>query len=268
MDLSLINLLISKHDFCLRSWDNRYSKGIWVCIAPLSYQLEEVENATDAVDFDMLPATDFLMPVDWLPFVTGTTLTDALNNLEARLRQLPKEEMTRSSKWCNAVHNAIEHLKDVSNLSQGYGGVHQNKTEEINDYWMVIRYSGRECERPVRFNLSENEAKELASEHDHERAKYQGKKLRSFVLSMPTGEDELEGVELTYGDVVGGVDDEEGVFSVLIKGEPTVIGEMPDLNTCYVKFDVEEIFRIYLELGRPLTAAECRERLYCTYLLK
>ncbi len=118
-----IDKLISNEGFGLRSWDDRYSKGVWVCLSPNSYDLEEVESATDAGDLDMIPATEYLQSVDWLPFVTGNSFMDALTKLEERLSKLSEEELKRASQWGWAVNNAIVHLREVSNSSNDYGGM-------------------------------------------------------------------------------------------------------------------------------------------------
>ncbi|KLV03509.1 hypothetical protein ABT56_18925 [Photobacterium aquae] len=120
--LDRINALITKHGFGLRSWDDRYSKGVWVCIARSSYLLEEVEDASEAGDLDMIPATDFLLSQDWLPFAIGDNFSDGLIELEKRLANLPYSELDRMSQWSNAVDAVLEHLRDVTNSSSGYGG--------------------------------------------------------------------------------------------------------------------------------------------------
>ncbi|MFY2508834.1 hypothetical protein ACN3E9_11225 [Vibrio pectenicida] len=123
MEMSRINELMTKHGFGLRSWDDCYSKGVWVCIARNSYLLEEVEDASDAGDLDMIPATDFLLSQDWLPIAIGNDLVDGLTKLENRLAVLPESELCRVSQWSNAVDEALEHLKEVTNSSSDYGSI-------------------------------------------------------------------------------------------------------------------------------------------------
>lgn len=119
----LINKLITKEGYGLRSWDDKYSKGVWVCLAPDSYSLEEVESASDAGDLDMIPATEFILSTEWLPFVVGSDFIEALNQLEARLKSLPEEQIARKSQWSYAISQVLEHLRDVSNSSNDYGGM-------------------------------------------------------------------------------------------------------------------------------------------------
>jgi hypothetical protein len=125
-DIGLVDKLITTEGFGLRSWDDRYSKGVWVCLAPNSYDLEEVESASDSGDLDMIPSTDYLLSVGWLPFVIGRSFHDGLIRLEARLQDLPDNEMSRKSKWACAVSAALDHLRDVRSTSAFYGGMEGN----------------------------------------------------------------------------------------------------------------------------------------------
>ncbi len=134
MELSRINELMTKHGFGLRSWDDRYSKGVWVCIARNSYLLEEVEDASDAGDLDMIPATDFLLSQEWLPFAIGDDLVDGLTKLDNQLSALPDSELSRVSQWSNAVDEALEHLKEVMNSSSGYGSIEGQFKTLSNDF--------------------------------------------------------------------------------------------------------------------------------------
>jgi hypothetical protein len=122
----LINqLIVGNNGFGLRSWNDRYGKGVWVCIAPNSYMLEAIESATDAGDLDMEPATDYLLmhKAEWLPFVVANDFVDGLNKLEARLAALPESELKRSSAWSDAVTKVIEHLNEVNESTNEYGGM-------------------------------------------------------------------------------------------------------------------------------------------------
>ncbi|AYV11543.1 MULTISPECIES: hypothetical protein [Shewanella] len=136
MKTELLDALLNA-GFAMRIWDDRYSKGIWVCIALYSRDLEEVEDVSDAGDLDMIPATDYLLSTDWLPIVLGDTLLDGLDKLEQRLATLPREELARSSKWTNAVCEALEHLRQVSNTSRDYGYMDGRFRTLSNDYSQV-----------------------------------------------------------------------------------------------------------------------------------
>ena len=71
----------------------------------------------------MIPATDFLLSQEWLPFAIGDDLVDGLTTLENRLSVLPDSELSRVSQWSNAVDEALEHLKEVTNSSSNYGSI-------------------------------------------------------------------------------------------------------------------------------------------------
>lgn len=133
-----INRLVTKEDYGLRAWDDRYSKGVWVCIAPVSALLEEIEDASDAGDLDMIPAMDFVDSVSWLPFVTGNNLIDAMSKLEALLKALPEEDTKRKGAWSYAVTEVLEHMRDVSDQSTGYGdceGQYRELSHNYNQVW-------------------------------------------------------------------------------------------------------------------------------------
>ncbi|WP_210467469.1 hypothetical protein [Vibrio crassostreae] len=51
----------------------------------------------------------------------GDDLADGLTKLENRLSALPESELSRVSQWSNAVVEALEHLKEVTNSSSDYG---------------------------------------------------------------------------------------------------------------------------------------------------
>ncbi|WP_434949617.1 hypothetical protein ACRWQL_00495 (plasmid) [Shewanella sp. HL-SH4] len=117
MKTELLDKLLAA-GFSMRIRDDRYSKGLWVCIAQHGRDLEDVEDASDAGDLDMMPATDYLFSAEWLPIVLGNNLLDGLSKLEQRLATLPSEEMTLGSTWSNAVCEALEHLRQISNASK------------------------------------------------------------------------------------------------------------------------------------------------------
>lgn len=114
MKTPLINKLITKNGFGLRCWDDRYSKGVWACVAPNSYMLVEVESASDDGDLDMIPSTEFILSQDWLPFALGSDFNDALKNLEERLSNLPTDQVSNGTKWADSVYEVLEHLREVS----------------------------------------------------------------------------------------------------------------------------------------------------------
>lgn len=116
-----INALITTQGFSFQSWDDRYSKGVWVALAPSENALDVVRDSTSAGDLDMIPATEYFSSTEWLPIVAGDTFIEALGNLEQRLSALPPEMLSSTSIWATAVYDALDHLRDIQRLHSGYG---------------------------------------------------------------------------------------------------------------------------------------------------
>lgn len=119
----LIDKLVTKDGFALQAWDDRYSKGVWVALAPGENALDIVRDLSSAGDLDMIPATDFILDSEWLPAVTGRTLIDAMMQLEARLGSLPIEQIARTSDWAGAVSDALDYLLRAKHHCRGYGAM-------------------------------------------------------------------------------------------------------------------------------------------------
>ena len=117
----LIDALISKQGFVLESWDDRYSKGVWVALSPSEYLTGRIMSSSSDGDLDMIPATEFVLGTEWMPVVTGRTFLESMSALENLLEALPPEMMARGSTWAVAVTKALEHLRDVQNEHKGYG---------------------------------------------------------------------------------------------------------------------------------------------------
>jgi hypothetical protein len=118
-----IDALITKHGFQFQAWDDRYSKGVWAALGVFHASVDAVRDTSQAGDCDMIPAMDYVFSADWMPCVTGRTLTEAMTNLETRLAALPAEQLSRDSDWSWAVSRALENLRDAWNTSSGYGDI-------------------------------------------------------------------------------------------------------------------------------------------------
>lgn len=53
--------------------------------------------------------------------MTGKTVTEALTNLEARLAEIPEDQLARYSDWAKLVSQAIDALEEASRQSKDYG---------------------------------------------------------------------------------------------------------------------------------------------------
>jgi len=69
----------------------------------------------------MIPAMDYVFSADWLPYVTGRTLAEAMQRLEERLKLLPQDQLDRSSRWADLVSRAIEALSDATSGRSSHG---------------------------------------------------------------------------------------------------------------------------------------------------
>jgi hypothetical protein len=130
MSFDRIDRLVTKDGFCFQSWDDRYSKGVWAALGLFEGQVDIVRGLSSAGDLDMIPAMDYVLSAEWLPYVTGRTLTDAMQKLEDRLALLPQEQLNRLSQWSNLVCKAIEDLAESTRGQSWYG---ENKPEELTD---------------------------------------------------------------------------------------------------------------------------------------
>ena len=117
----LIDALITKQGFALESWDDRYSKGVWVTLSPSEYLTGRIMSSSSDGDLDMIPTIEFVLSTQWMPVVTGRTFLESMEELEKLLESLPPEMLVRGSKWAVAVNDALEHLRDVQDEHKGYG---------------------------------------------------------------------------------------------------------------------------------------------------
>lgn len=118
-----IDQLVSKHGFYFQAWDDCYSKGVWAALGTWESQVDTVRDLSSAGDLDMIPATEYVFSTDWLPYVTGRTLLEAMTTLETLLASLPSDQLARESDWTSMVSAAISHLRDQYHEPKSYGGI-------------------------------------------------------------------------------------------------------------------------------------------------
>lgn len=121
MALERLNGLVTKEGFYFQAWDDPYSKGIWAALGLFESQIDCVRDLSSAGDLDMIPAMDYVFSADWLPYVTGQTLIEAMQKLEDRLAALPAVELSRNSRWASLVSEAIQALADATHGRSYYG---------------------------------------------------------------------------------------------------------------------------------------------------
>ena len=125
-----IDNLVTKHGFSFQAWNDRYSKGVWAALGTWENQVDTVRELSSAGDCDMIPAMDYVFSANWLPYVTGRTLHEAMATLEERLASLPSDQLDRSSDWTLMVSAAISHLRDQSGNANDYGSI-QGKLQTL-----------------------------------------------------------------------------------------------------------------------------------------
>lgn len=119
--LKHINHLVQGCGYTLASWNDRYSKGIWVICTPLPGQAAHVIDASSDGDFQMEAATVFLLENDWLPIEFGRSLDAALQALEARLASRSADVLDQSSDWSLAVWDAFVHFEEGRRSGGNHG---------------------------------------------------------------------------------------------------------------------------------------------------
>ncbi len=107
-----IDLLVTNCGFSFQAWDDRYCKGVWAALGTWDEEVDTVRDLSSAGDLDMIPAMEYVFSTDWLPYVTGRTLHEAMVALETLLASLPSDQLDRASDWATMVNAAIRHLQD------------------------------------------------------------------------------------------------------------------------------------------------------------
>jgi hypothetical protein len=121
MNFDRIDRLVTEERFCFQAWDDRYGKGVWAALGSSEGQIDIVRNLSSAGDLDMDPATNYVLSSNWLPYVTGRTLGEAMKTLEERLSSLPQDQLIRESQWTHLVYEAIDALSDATHNRSWYG---------------------------------------------------------------------------------------------------------------------------------------------------
>lgn len=134
-----INLLITTHDFGLQSWNDNYSKGVWACLSPNEFLLDEIRDSTSDGDCQMIDAADYFDTTDWLPFVTGNDFIDALNSLENLLTTIPSYLLCRDSTWSSSINQVLSNLQEMrhNNNFNLYGKLPRTLNELLSDPEMI-----------------------------------------------------------------------------------------------------------------------------------
>lgn len=141
-----VNKLVTKDGFSLLIWDDRYSKGIWAGLGISQSDVETVSSLSEAGDLDMIPATEYVFSADWLPYVTGDSVADALSQLEARLATLPEDQLRRDSLWSSLTSRAIDALRTAYREAPDYGMLDGRLTKLPSSWLDAVEQAAVEAE--------------------------------------------------------------------------------------------------------------------------
>ena len=110
----LINQLVTNAGFSLQIWESSYQMAFWIGLGTTRNETEVdfVRQESKNGNLDIEPP---IVLMDWLPYATGSTMEDAMNNLEERLSMLPENELPKKfhsdTKWKIAVQKTMKLLK-------------------------------------------------------------------------------------------------------------------------------------------------------------
>ncbi len=123
MNFERIDRLVTTQDFFLQSWNDNYGSGVWAALGLHETQIDTVRDLSSAGDLDMIPAMEYVRSADWLPYVTGRTLVDAMQQLEDRLARLPQDQLVRGSQWADLVYQSVHALYTATNGKSWYDDI-------------------------------------------------------------------------------------------------------------------------------------------------
>lgn len=120
---NLINELVSVELFELHVWSDIGSRGHWAALGCNDFELDFFRNIHMPVrqityaDGFYDAAIEAVLGTEWLPYVVGRSMSEALASLEARLADMPEEERIRESDWSDLVVCAIHDLRRMNSAS-------------------------------------------------------------------------------------------------------------------------------------------------------
>lgn len=118
-----INQLVTGERFELHVWGDIGTLDLWAGLGCQDFEIDFFRNihlpvpqntyADDFVD----AAIEAVLATDWLPYVVGCSMNEALAKLESRLAGLPEDEIIRESDWSDLVVCAIHDLRRMNAAS-------------------------------------------------------------------------------------------------------------------------------------------------------
>lgn len=122
-----IQELITKYNWVLQCWDDRYERGIWAIVAPHVNYVYEVFEITDGPDIPSITLGEYFHDEgSWLPVAKGSNLTDALTKLEEKI-----PNYFDNGSWQNSVDNAFLRIIEVNDGHYGLQIAIENKDKYL-----------------------------------------------------------------------------------------------------------------------------------------
>lgn len=125
--MDAIQELISKYDWNLQCWDDRYSRGIWAIVAPHANHTYEMREITDGGDIESATLGDYFYDEgSWLPVANGNNLMDVLEKLNDKIKTLIENDIWRSS-----VYDAFQQIIEENDGNYGLRIAIDNKDKAL-----------------------------------------------------------------------------------------------------------------------------------------
>ncbi|AFQ19943.1 hypothetical protein P9Y62_30830 [Bacillus thuringiensis] len=104
--MDAITELITRNDWNLLCWEDRYSRGIWAIVAPHPYHTYKIREITDG---EGMLSTElgfyFHNEGSWLPVANGNNLKDVFTKLDDKIKP-----MIDNTIWRRSVYDTFQHF--------------------------------------------------------------------------------------------------------------------------------------------------------------
>lgn len=122
-----IDVLLTKYDWVLLSWDDRYGRGIWSMVAPNLNQAYDVREIMDGSDIESSVLGDYFNEEGaWMPVTHNETLSDALVFLDKKI-----QDVNESFEWRMLVSDAFGCVIEENDGDYGLKVAIDNHMEEL-----------------------------------------------------------------------------------------------------------------------------------------
>ncbi|AHZ55266.1 hypothetical protein P9W99_14330 [Bacillus cereus] len=117
--------LITKNDWNLLCWDDRYSRGIWAIVTPHPNHMYKIR---EIIDGEGMLSTElgfyFQNEGSWLPVANGNNLMDVLTKLDDKIKP-----MIGNTIWKRSVYDTFQHFLEENYSNFGLEIALKNKVK-------------------------------------------------------------------------------------------------------------------------------------------